>query len=189
MTIETFCQQLEQGLSALDCCEQKVNLTEKLLNELTCSKIDCCKHWDCEEGCYARHLVFQGENSGCCIVAMSWGPGQGTPVHDHDGTWCVECCLEGQLDVVQYELESTTADSEGELFNFEPKTCQKVGRGAVGCLIPPFEHHTIHNPHAKRAVTLHVYGKELKKASCFYPVADKLYRRKERPLGYAKATV
>ena len=57
----------------------------------------------------------------------------------------------------------------------------------MGCLIPPYEHHIIRNPFEERAVTLHVYGKELKKSSCFYPVQDDLYRREERQLSYAKA--
>ena len=187
MDIQGFCKQLEEGLLKARCCQEKVDLTEHLLNQLSCSDIDCCEKWDCCSGRYARHLVNNGERSGCCIVAMSCGPGQATPVHDHDGTWCVECCLEGQLEVVQYELEEAQEIDDGPLYLLEPKETQFVGRGAVGCLIPPFEHHTIHNPFSKRAVTLHVYGKELKKSACFYPVAEGLYRREERPLSYANA--
>lgn len=185
MTLEGFCQELEEGLLKAHTSEDKVRVTEELLSQLSGSELKCCEKWDCREGCYARHLVYHGERSGCCIVAMSWGPGQGTPVHDHDGTWCVEACLEGQLEVIQYELEETRDDSEGPVYVFDSKEIQRVGRGAVGCLIPPYEHHIIRNPFAKRAITLHVYGKELKKASCFYPVAERCYRREERPLSYA----
>jgi len=99
----------------------------------------------------------------------------------------VECCLEGRLEVVQYEMEGEVDEPEGNLYHFEAKNAQTVGKGSVGCLIPPFEHHVIRNPFTERAVTLHVYGKELKKASCFYPVNDNLYRREERPLSYASA--
>lgn len=187
MNIDEFCKELEQGLVSVSGCDEKVNLVEQMLNKLTLSNIDCCEAWDCSSGCYARHLVYHGEESGCCVVAMSWGPGQGTPVHDHDGTWCVECCLQGQLEVVQYELEETRDEARGLLYVFEPKESQKVGRGAVGCLIPPYEHHTIQNPFEQKAITLHVYGKELKKSSCFYPVEANLYRREERPLSYANA--
>lgn len=187
VTLHDFCQELEQGLVKTNNCEEAVSLTELMLGKLSSSEFQCCHEWDCRDGCYARHLVFHGANSGCCIVAMSWGPGQGTPVHDHDGTWCVECRLEGRLEVVQYECEGTEKKTEGPLYRFVPKEAQMVGRGAVGCLIPPYEHHIIRNPFEERAVTLHVYGKELKKASCFYPVEDDLYRREERPLSYAKA--
>ncbi len=27
---------------------------------------------------------------------MTWGPGQGTPLHDHAGIWCVEGVVEGK---------------------------------------------------------------------------------------------
>ena len=189
MHIDEFCRELDREIVAHPNWEDKVAQVERLLCKLSASDFDCCGKWNCSSDCYARHLVFQGEESGCCVVAMSWGPGQGTPVHDHDGTWCVECCLQGRLEVVQYELEETK-EQEGEaLYHFERRECQQVGRGAVGCLIPPYEHHTILNPFSERAVTLHVYGKELKKSSCFYPVLDNFYRRQERPLGYSNAAM
>jgi len=182
--LEQFCRKLEGQLAHAKCCQEKVQTVERLLCELSRSPFSCRNQWQCDNNRYARHLVYHGETSGCCIVAMSWAPGQGTPVHDHDGTWCVECCLEGQLEVIQYELE-TTREKEGEkLFVFQPREKQSVGRGAVGCLIPPYEHHIIRNPFPDRAVTLHVYGKELKKSSCFYPVQEDLYRREEKALSY-----
>jgi len=187
VTIQDFCLELEKGLVHTTNCQEAVGLTERLLGKLSDSEFQCCEEWGCRDGCYARHLVFHGEDSGCCIVAMTWGPGQGTPVHDHDGTWCVECCLEGKLEVVQYECEGEEARSDESLYRFVPRESQTVGRGAVGCLIPPYEHHIIRNPFEERAVTLHVYGKELKKSSCFYPVQGDLYRREERQLSYAKA--
>ena len=187
MNLESFCNKLEEELLCTECPQEKVGIVEALLNKFCCGGIDCSKEWDCTEGRYARHLVYNGRESGCCIVAMSWGPGQGTPIHDHDGTWCVECCLEGNLEVVQYELEETKEDAEGLVYVFDPKETQVVGKGAVGCLIPPFEHHIIRNPYDKRAVTLHVYGKELTKSSCFYPTeGDKHYRRHEKCLGYSE---
>ncbi|MFA5507736.1 MAG: cysteine dioxygenase family protein [Vulcanimicrobiota bacterium] len=185
MQIDAFCKELDQKIVANHTWKGKVALVEQMLCRLSKSDFDCGGKWNCRSDCYARHLVFQGRESGCCVVAMSWGPGQGTPVHDHDGTWCVECCLQGQLEVVQYELEDTRDDAGEPLYRFGRRESQQVGRGAVGCLIPPYEHHTIHNPFQERAVTLHVYGKELKKSSCFYQVAENLYRRQERALGYS----
>ena len=35
---------------------------------------------------------------------MTWGPGQGTPLHDHAGMWCVEGVLEGRIEVARYDL-------------------------------------------------------------------------------------
>jgi hypothetical protein len=45
----------------------------------------------------------------------------------------------------------------------------------------------IRNPGSSKAITLHVYGKELLKSSCFVPLGDDRYRRVERHLAYAEA--
>ena len=42
------------------------------------------------EGHYARRELFAYPEDGVSIVAMTWAPGQGTPIHDHCGLWCVE---------------------------------------------------------------------------------------------------
>ena len=42
------------------------------------------------ESSYARRLVHRSEALDYTILAMVWGPEQGTPVHDHSGMWCVE---------------------------------------------------------------------------------------------------
>ncbi len=187
MTIESFCQTLETELVHCRSCEERVELTERLLEGLSQKVGDCCGPWGCSSEKYARHLVYQGKNSGCCVVAMAWAPGQGTPVHDHDGTWCVECCLEGRLEIVRYELQEKIRVGDETQYLFEPVESERVGRGAVGALIPPYEHHVIRNPFEERAVTLHVYGKELKQSSCFMPVQGNRYRRVQKPLAYSEA--
>lgn len=187
MNLETFCKELDHKLVSLSSAEEKVRQTEELLSELSHSHVPCCGQWDCGEKCYSRHLVYNGQESGCCIVAMAWGPGQGTPVHDHDGVWCVECCLEGQLEITKYELCGTVPGPGESLYEFRQAQTERVGEGNVGSLIPPFEHHVIRNPFSQKAVTLHVYGKELLRSSCFEPLGQDRYRRVERTLSYAEA--
>ena len=36
---------------------------------------------------YARREIYRSPEHGYSVVAMTWGPGQGTPVHDHSGLW------------------------------------------------------------------------------------------------------
>lgn len=187
MTLESFCKELDQSLPRLASNEEKVRCTETLLSRLSHEHLPCCGQWDCRDNCYARHLVYQGKESGCCVVAMAWAPGQGTPVHDHDGVWCVECCLEGQLEIVRYELEDTIDSPEDPVYLFRQVESERVGEGSVGSLIPPYEHHLIRNPGDRRAITLHVYGKELRKSSCFVPLGENRYRRVERQLAYAQS--
>lgn len=131
--------------------------------------------------CYARHLIHKEEKDGFCVVAMVWSPGQGTPVHDHGGTWCVEGCVEGQLAITSYRL----LDGDNpEQVRFEQEHYVEVGRGSVGCLIPPFEHHKIHNPFKTTAITLHVYGHELSNCTRFVQNDEHSFRVEKVPLCY-----
>ncbi|MEM9554481.1 MAG: cysteine dioxygenase family protein [Acidobacteriota bacterium] len=134
-------------------------------------------------GAYARRLVYHSAEHGYVVVAMIWGPRQGTALHDHDGVWCVEGVLEGEIDVTRYEpLER---DDETEAWRFGSHETVKAGVGTSGSLIPPFEYHTIANGDASAtAVTLHVYGRDLERAHIFEPVGDGWYRRVTKQLGY-----
>ncbi len=121
--------------------------------------------------CYARRLLHRDPELGYTAVVMTWGPGQGTELHDHAGIWCVECVLAGELLVTQYDLVEQREDR----YRFEQKAAVRAGVGTAGCLIPPFEYHTLANalPDAT-TVTLHVYGGEMDFCN--------LYRRE--PSGY-----
>ncbi len=130
---------------------------------------------------YARRELYCSEKLGYCVVAMTWGPGQGTLIHDHDGMWCVEGVWNGALDVVQYErLEA--ADGR---YHFRPVGSIQAGPGSAGSLIPPHEYHTIRNPSDEAiAVSLHIYSGRMTHCAVFQPLdEDGWYQRAERQLG------
>lgn len=131
--------------------------------------------------CYARHLLHLEENDGYCIVAMVWSPGQGTAVHDHGGNWCVEACLEGRLEITSFRLLEELPTGNVRLTR---ETSVKVGQGSVGCLIPPFEHHKIHNPFDVAAITIHVYETELRNCTRYIEESGDVYRLEKVPLSY-----
>ena len=133
------------------------------------------------DGHYARRLLHKNEEKGYSIVVMTWGPGQKTPIHDHSGMWCVEGVWGGSIDVQQYELVS----KESGHFRFEPRNSYEAGVGSAGCLIPPYEYHSISNACDETpAISLHIYGGEMKMCSVFDRQKDGSYTRTERPLGY-----
>ena len=108
---------------------------------------------------YARRLVHRDPAGRYTLLAMVWGVGQGTPLHDHAGMWCCECVYRGTIRVVSYDLHN---DEEDELLQFTPEREMMAGIGTAGALIPPFDYHTIENALPDRpTVTLHVYGGEL----------------------------
>ncbi|MCA8955875.1 MAG: cysteine dioxygenase family protein [Planctomycetes bacterium] len=129
---------------------------------------------------YARHLLHRG--SGYAAVVMVWGPGQGTPIHDHDGHWCVECVYQGEIQVVSYDL-TETIDEHTVVFRCEREVA--AGKGMAGALIPPFDYHVIENRRDLTAVTLHIYGGEMQGCHAFVPLANGQYRKVRRQLGYS----
>ena len=130
---------------------------------------------------YARRLLHRDPEGRYTAVVMTWGPGQGTPLHDHAGIWCVECVVDGEMEVRQYDL----VDEDASGFRFEAQPCIAAFRGSAGCLIPPFEYHTLANRRAEgSSITLHIYGGDMTHCHVFEPQAGGTYRRVERQLSY-----
>lgn len=128
---------------------------------------------------YARREIYRSEELGYSVIAMTWGPGQGTPIHDHCGMWCVEGVWHGQIEVTQYEL----VERNGDLFGFESRGTMLAGPGSAGSLIPPHEYHTIRNPSDHDvAVSLHIYRGPMTSCAVFRHVNENWYGRDQRQL-------
>ena len=57
----------------------------------------------------------------------------------------------------------------------------------AGCLIPPFEYHTIHNAIADaNSITIHVYGGTMDHCTVFEPVKADWFRRRQKELTYSQ---
>lgn len=131
--------------------------------------------------CYARRLLYQDPADRFTAVVMTWGPGQGTPVHDHGGLWCVEGVVEGQMQVTQYDVRR-----DGDAFEVSPVgQALTAGVGSAGRLIPPTDYHVLANaqPDAT-SITLHVYGGNLTGCRVFTPDAAGRYVETVRALSY-----
>jgi len=131
---------------------------------------------------YARRELYTSPEHGYSLIAMTWGPGQGTKIHDHSGMWCVEGVWKGRLEITQYEL----AERDELRYRFVPADTIEAGTGSAGSLIPPHEYHTIRNPSDSAvAVSLHVYQGTMVSCGVFLPdeLDDQWQRRGERMLG------
>lgn len=133
---------------------------------------------------YARHLVYQHPQNRYVLVAMVWQPGQHTPIHDHGGVWCVEGVYQGQMHITQYDVTPIDAQRVKAV----PVQEITAGLGNVGALIPPHEYHVMANTTATTAITLHVYGAELRRCHVFLEAGDDVYRVEERALRYTPTT-
>ncbi|WP_159015982.1 cysteine dioxygenase family protein [Cognatiluteimonas profundi] len=128
---------------------------------------------------YARRELYRSARYGYSVVAMTWGPGQGTPIHDHCGLWCVEGVWGGQLEITQYEL----LERDGEQFRFRAAGGMQAGPGSAGSLIPPHEYHSIRNASADAiAISLHIYKAPMGCCSMFTPQDGEWYARTPKEL-------
>ena len=128
---------------------------------------------------YARREIYNSEELGYNVIAMTWGPGQGTSIHDHCGMWCVEGVWQGQIEVTSYEL----VERDEERYRFESRGTMLAGQGSAGSLIPPHEYHTIRNPSDDAvAVSLHIYRGAMTSCSVFRQVKENWYDRDQRQL-------
>jgi predicted metal-dependent enzyme (double-stranded beta helix superfamily) len=139
---------------------------------------------ECQQGDptkYARRLLYRDAERGFALIAMTWGPGQGTSLHDHAGIWCVEGVIQGEIVVTQFELR----EEQGDRCRFAETGRVHAGVGGSGALIPPYEHHIISNAlPSTNSITLHIYGDEMKMCNVFVPERDGWYRREQKNLSY-----
>ncbi|MEA5445416.1 cysteine dioxygenase family protein [Gammaproteobacteria bacterium AB-CW1] len=130
---------------------------------------------------YARRLVYRDPEGRFSIVAMTWGVGQGTPLHDHCGLWCVEGVCHGRIRIEQYQHR----ESRDGLERFRLEEIISSETGGAGCLIPPHEHHRILNDREDDvAVTLHIYGGDMESCNIFLPESGDWYRKESRSLQF-----
>jgi len=133
---------------------------------------------------YARRELYRSPRHGYSVVAMTWGPGQGTPVHDHSGLWCVEGVWDGQLEITQYEL----LERDGERFRFRAAGGMQAGPGSAGSLIPPHEYHSIRNASSDAvAISLHIYKAPMECCSMFLPQDGEWFARAPKALAIDEA--
>ena len=138
-----------------------------------CVFVPCAEH-------YARRELYRSEEHGYCVVAMTWAPGQGTPIHDHDGMWCVEGVWHGALDIEKYDL----LEQVDQRYHFTAIGSIQANAGSAGSLIPPHEYHSIRNPSSDTVtISLHVYAGPMLRCAVFQPLTgSEWYSRDMRVL-------
>lgn len=131
--------------------------------------------------CYARRLFHRCPRTGYTVVVMTWGPGQQTQLHDHAGMWCVECVVDGELEIIQYDL----VEQIDSRCRFDRREAVRARVGDAGCLIPPFEYHILRNALPdRRSVSLHVYAGEMNHCNLFLPAGEGWWTRTSQVLAY-----
>lgn len=181
-SLNNMIQQLDEAVRLGDPNAIANKIKEQLGSICVCTEFQLPDQMtECCPESYARRLLHHCPDLGYTVVVMTWGPGQKTGLHDHAGMWCVECVVEGELDVTQYDL----TEAKDDRCRFQEEQTIRASVGDAGCLIPPYEYHVLANARSDRkAVTLHVYGGEMDHCNIYEPGDDGWWARQQRSLSY-----
>lgn len=127
-----------------------------------------------KESHYARHLLYVDRYQKFVVLNNVWGPGQGTPVHDH-GTWGVMGVYSNEVKVTNYvRLDNDSKPGYAEL---REASGVLSTLGSVTYVLPPNEEiHKVENISDKPTITLHVYGKDIVECNWF-DLEKKTYKK------------
>jgi 3-mercaptopropionate dioxygenase len=106
---------------------------------------------------YRQHVLHAEDDGSFSIVALVWLPGQATPIHDHV-SWCVVGVHRGEeletLYVVEQEAGGAVLVETDQVVN---------PTGSVAALTPPGDIHRVTNRGSGLAISLHVYGADIRR--------------------------
>ena len=102
---------------------------------------------------YRSHLLHTEPDGSFSIVALTWRPGQVTPIHDHV-TWCVFGVIQG----VEHEELFTLDEDRGRLV---PVGASSNPTGEVSGFAPPGDIHRVRNVGSDTAISIHIYGTDV----------------------------
>ncbi|MBY0437859.1 MAG: cysteine dioxygenase family protein [Burkholderiales bacterium] len=100
---------------------------------------------------YTRHLLYADPNGLFSILALVWGPGQGSPVHGHH-TWCCVGVYAGELTESFYRL------SPGDPHPVEVRTVTRPAGDSCFDSGTDGGIHRIVNRSGSIAISIHIYG-------------------------------
>ena len=134
-----------------------------LMQELLKDTDDFLKteHFKANELHYARNCVYSCSSGTLSLFTMVWNPGQWTPVHDH-GTWGIVGIIEGVLEERNFiRMDTRERDDSGILLVRGGNILLNEGSVTTFVPNPDHIHRTGVSRSRKRAVSLHLYGREL----------------------------
>jgi predicted metal-dependent enzyme (double-stranded beta helix superfamily) len=105
---------------------------------------------------YRQHVLHAEEDGSFSIVALVWMAGQATCVHDHLA-WCVIGVHQGVEQEVQFEIVEAASGA-----CLHPLDSSINPTGSVVVLTPPGDVHSVVNPGPGTAISIHVYGLDVR---------------------------
>jgi predicted metal-dependent enzyme (double-stranded beta helix superfamily) len=105
---------------------------------------------------YTQSLVYVAPDRSFSVVALTWGPGAQTCIHDHAG-WCAVAVYEGVEHERRYRLDS---DARGSYLVETGTQSLELGR-TIGMVADGLDIHRVGNYSSDVTISLHVYGLDI----------------------------
>jgi predicted metal-dependent enzyme (double-stranded beta helix superfamily) len=180
--VPTRCPEIVEAITAAVKNDRATSLAAALAGLLATGALDDARlYLDPRPGHYSRNLIWRDPANRFVVVGMSWGAGQGSPLHDHDGLWGGEIVVSGTMSETRFRLLEREETSR---YRFSADQGRLSSRGSVGMLVPPLEYHNFRNAGDSVARTVHVYGGDLAQAQMFTHETGEWYRAKQITLTY-----
>jgi predicted metal-dependent enzyme (double-stranded beta helix superfamily) len=116
------------------------------------------EHMEPDSAQYRQHVLHVDPQGRFSLVALVWLPGQATPVHDHTA-WCVVGTYLGTEEETSYRIVRRP-DGRSVL---EPVAVDVNPAGTTTYVTPPGDIHLVRNSGVDLAVSLHVYGTDIRR--------------------------
>lgn len=135
----------------------KVNVeyVKALLNAYKSEPNDWKEYAKFDDFRYTRNLVDSG-NGKFNLMALCWGEGHGSSIHDHSSADCFVKILDGQLKETMFDWPTPEAQAGGQAMTIKATNiCEK---DAATYINDSMGLHRVENPsHSDKAVSLHLY--------------------------------
>jgi predicted metal-dependent enzyme (double-stranded beta helix superfamily) len=130
---------------------------------------------------YARRLIWREPDASFVVTALTWLPGQSSPLHDHAGLWGAEIVVAGTMSETGFRLLDRHSDGR---YRFARESQRLATKGSLGILIPPLEYHDFGNHGSETAHTVHVYAGDLTACNAFTYDDDGWWKARHVDLRY-----
>jgi cysteine dioxygenase len=109
------------------------------------------------------------------LMILCWGPGQESPIHNHEGQDCWMAVLEGEVEEVRYPMPA--GNVPGPL---RTKGSWRFTRGQVAFIRDEMGLHLVRpaSTSASGGVTLHLYASPYDECNCYCPDTGQVTRKK-----------
>ena len=130
---------------------------------------------------YTRNLIANGKDSRYGLMILAWGPGQRSPIHDHNGSHCIMRVLEGKLVETLYTRNATESDlsfsetslEESEIYEKTLET--ELERGQTAYIHDRIGWHRVSNASSVQpAVSLHLYAPIIEQCKTYCEIEGKV---------------